>query len=195
MVIVGNVCGDFRCPLPRRLGVAPVKGNDLSDWHGIHHPGPSGFCVKRHIHAGVDGELFQGNKVAGGARVFVIELDPHDRTAVPPQQSIHLSADLSIEPGDGRKVFRMLRPQSPAIRTGPMRAVFNPIRKTSVSGFSIAPRPAAHNREQPHLATCLKKSPQILIPTPIPLPLNFLVVVPKHIGRNNANAAVANLFQ
>ena len=194
-VVVGDVLGNFRGALPRRLGIGSVKRNHLAGGHRIDHPGPSGFCVERHIHPRVDGELLQPHQVVRWAGVFVVELNAHNRATVFPKQAVNLFADMPVESGNGREVFGMLGPHTPTLRARPMRAVFNPIRKPSVAGLAIAPWAAAHDSEQSHLPAYLQKSAQVFPPLPIPLTLNFLVVVPKHIGGNNPDAAIAHLFQ
>ena len=194
-VIVGDVGGNLRRSLPSRLRIGPIKRNHLAFRHRIYHPRPTRLRKKRHIHASLDRKFFERHQIFRRARILVVELDPDHRPAILPKVTLHLQADLMVETLHRGEIFRVLRPQPPALGCRPLLAFLDPVRKSSIARLAIAPRPDSHNRHQAHIPANLEKAAEIFSPLPIPLPLDFLMMIPEDISGNDADSPIPHFDQ
>jgi len=117
--------------------------------------------------------------------VFVFKLHADDRSAVLPVESVQLAADFAEVALHAVKVGRAIGACRPERE--------QPVGKTAVAYFAVAPRADAHPDQETVLGTQLDEPPQVAPAGPVELALGLLMVNPEYIRRHNSDTAGLHL--
>jgi len=120
------------------------------------------------------------------AAVFIFQLDADDRSAVLPQKSFCLVADLIVKLRDVTEITRIVPAQGKHLVVAQL---LQPVGEAAVAHFAMAPRANPQQHVQTHGLAGFEEFPQVVPAGPIPDALDFLVVNPKNVGRHDADSA------
>ena len=175
--------------LPKTVRVGAEERQQFAERHGGCHCRPAGFDVERHVNAGFNRDFFQGQQIVRRAAKLIVHLDADDRAAVLPQFALELLGDFAIKNLHRRKKIGVRRAQFPVLVRD------DPVGKTAVADFAMAPRAATDDDFQAEIVARLEKLFQVALAGPIPLAFDFLMMNPENVGRHDVHAAGLHLEQ
>ncbi len=178
-------CAFGQFPVPEAVGIVPEERKHLAVRHRFGQFRPPRPRIQRNVESDVLRHFLQGQKIRGGATVFVVKLQPQHRPVIFPLQAFHLQECLTIELPDHSHKTGVLGTEFHA-------ALHHPVRKASATRLAVTERPYAQQHRHPLAFAGQKEIPQRTLPAPVIDSLLLLYVIPEKIGSEDVHPSISH---